>query len=179
MTGSWWSEQALGCISAAQSSHSMKFVWKKSDRTKKQNVHENDYDKRYSSKNNTKEWRLRQYSRTAHTHAHTRMLTSVHGHTHMYAHGCTVVHALALTHVHSFTHARAYMEAHIITGLLRVSICQFFYSLSVNIFMSHSLLWRHIVLLTVGVYLQPQSVIYHWNQYDEEISKKLGPSFRL
>ena len=54
--------------------------------------------------------------------------------------------------------------------------------------MSHSLLWRHIVLLTVGVYYvsqfnvetycfadgrflfkQPQSVIYHWNQYDEEI----------
>ena len=23
---------------------------------------------------------------------------------------------------------------------------------------------------------QPQSVIYHWNQYDEEISKSVGPS---
>ena len=42
--------------------------------------------------------------------------------------------------------------------------------------MSHSLLWRHVVLLTVGVY--SSSVIYHWNQYDEEISKKkrVGPS---
>ena len=28
-----------------------------------------------------------------------------------------------------------------------------------------------------GLFKQPQSVIYHWNQYDEEISKKsVGPS---
>ena len=29
------------------------------------------------------------------------------------------------------------------------------------------------------LFKQPQSVIYHWNQCDEEISKKLGPSVRL
>ena len=26
------------------------------------------------------------------------------------------------------------------------------------------------------LFKQPQSVIYHWNQYDEEISKSVGPS---
>ena len=26
---------------------------------------------------------------------------------------------------------------------------------------------------------QPQSVLYHWNQYDEEIKKNVGPSVRL
>ena len=35
--------------------------------------------------------------------------------------------------------------------------------------MSHSLLWRYIVLLTVGVYSSNHSVILHWNQYDKEI----------
>ena len=39
------------------------------------------------------------------------------------------------------------------------------------IFMSYSLLWRHIVLLTVDVYSSNHSVVYHWNQYDD-ISKK-------
>ena len=51
-----------------------------------------------------------------------------------------------------------------------------------SIFMSHSLLWRHIVLLTVGVYSSNHRVIYHWNQYDEEISKKcrsIRPSVSL
>ena len=40
-------------------------------------------------------------------------------------------------------------------------------------FMSHSLLWRHIVFAGgLCLFKQPQSVIYHWNQYDEEVSKK-------
>ena len=39
--------------------------------------------------------------------------------------------------------------------------------------MSQSLLWKRIVLLAVGVdFKQPQSVLYHRNQYDEEVSKK-------
>ena len=29
------------------------------------------------------------------------------------------------------------------------------------------------------LFKQPQSVIYHWKQYDEEISKSLGPFVRL
>ena len=29
------------------------------------------------------------------------------------------------------------------------------------------------------LFKQPQSVIYHWNQYDKEISKSVGPSVRL
>ena len=41
------------------------------------------------------------------------------------------------------------------------------------IIMSHSFLWRHIVLLTVCVYSSNHRVLYtHWNRYDEEISKK-------
>ena len=39
--------------------------------------------------------------------------------------------------------------------------------------MARSLLWRLIVLMTVGVLLKhPRSIIYHWNQYDEEILGK-------
>ena len=38
--------------------------------------------------------------------------------------------------------------------------------------MSHSLLWRHCFADGRCLFKQPQSVIYHWNQYDEEISKK-------
>ena len=29
------------------------------------------------------------------------------------------------------------------------------------------------------LFKQPQSVLYHWNQYDEEIQKSVGPSVRL
>ena len=45
-------------------------------------------------------------------------------------------------------------------------------SLSVIIIMSHSLLWRHCFADGRCLFKQPQSVIYHWNQYDQEISKK-------
>ena len=49
--------------------------------------------------------------------------------------------------------------------------------------MSHSLLWRHIDFADGRcLFKQPQSVLYHCNQYDEEISKKCGsvrPSVRL
>ena len=45
-------------------------------------------------------------------------------------------------------------------------------SILVQIVISHSLLWRHIVADGRCLFKQPQSVIYHWNQYDEEISKK-------
>ena len=56
----------------------------------------------------------------------------------------------------------------------RVGIRQMSYrgGRDIEIIMSHNLLWRHIVLQTVGVYSaisQKQSVTYHWNQYDKEI----------
>ena len=41
-----------------------------------------------------------------------------------------------------------------------------------NLISSHSLLWRHCFADGQCLFRQPQSVIYHWNQYDEEISKK-------
>ena len=41
----------------------------------------------------------------------------------------------------------------------------------VPVIMSHSLLRKHFADGRC-LFKQPQSVIYHWNQYDEEISKK-------
>ena len=43
--------------------------------------------------------------------------------------------------------------------------------LVILLIMSHSLLWRYFADGRC-LFKQPQSVIYHWNQYDEEISKK-------
>ena len=39
--------------------------------------------------------------------------------------------------------------------------------------MSHSLVLRYIVLLTVGVYSSNHGVLYYWNPYNEEISPVL------
>ena len=49
-----------------------------------------------------------------------------------------------------------------------------------QIFMSHSLLWRHIVLLTVGVYSSNHRVFYTIGiSMTRRFQKSVGPSVRL
>ena len=49
-----------------------------------------------------------------------------------------------------------------------------------NVIMSHSLLWRHIVLLTVGVYSSNHRVLYTIGiSMTRRFQKSVGPSVRL
>ena len=62
----------------------------------------------------------------------------------------------------------------VVNAFLLVSQC-----ITFRIIMSHSLMWRHIVLLTVGVYSSNHRVLYIIRISMTRFKKSVGPSVRL
>ena len=67
---------------------------------------------------------------------------------------------------------------------VRLSVCNANKKACFSFIMSHSLLWRHIVLLTVGVYSSTHRVLYTigismTRRYKKSVGPSVRPSVRL